>query len=350
MLNTMPLNFWSAVFGLVTVAIFTPIFAAADEPSTAELPVTRVVLFNSGVGFFEHRAEVDGDAKVELKFNVDDINDLLKSMVLQDLGGGKISTVTYGSRDPITKTLKTFAIDLTNNPTLADLLRQVRGEQVDVEAPTKITGIILGVETHKEKVGDNDTVEKEYSEPAHRRRPAERAAGHGGPHQADQRKARRRTAASAGRAGAGPRHGQENRDAQFHGPRQAARAGRLHPGDAPSGRPAIAWCSPTTSSPFLQGWAIVENTTEDDWKDVRADAGQRPADLVRDGPVRAAVRAAAGGRAGVVRRFAAADVLGRIWRRREQHFRSMACKTMQKQAPRHECRSGWIRRHGSICG
>ena len=75
-------------------------------------------MFNSGVGFFEHRGEVEGDAKVDLKFNVDDINDLLKSMVLQDLGGGQISTVTYGSNDPITKTLKTFPIDLTNNPTL----------------------------------------------------------------------------------------------------------------------------------------------------------------------------------------------------------------------------------------
>ncbi len=60
--------------------------------------------------------------------------------------------------------------------------------------------------------------------------------------------------------------------------------------------------------PFLQGWAIVENTTEEDWNDVEPDAGQRPADLVRHGPVSAAVCSAAGGGAGAVRLAAAADV------------------------------------------
>jgi len=117
---------------LMATAFATCVAAAADE-KPSPLPLKKVVLFNSGVGFFEHKADVEGDAKVDLKFNVGDINDLLKSMVLQDLGGGKVSTVTYGSMDPITKTLKTFAIDLTNNPTMADLLRQVRGETVDVD-------------------------------------------------------------------------------------------------------------------------------------------------------------------------------------------------------------------------
>ena len=79
---------------------------AADGPDH-RLPLKKVMLFNSGVGFFEHNADVEGDAQVELKFNVDDINDLLKSMVLQDLDGGRISTVTYGSIDPITRATKT---------------------------------------------------------------------------------------------------------------------------------------------------------------------------------------------------------------------------------------------------
>src|SRR5262245_11786934 len=87
--------------------------AGKPEPKkSAELPLEKVVMFSSGMGFFEHRGEVKGDAQVDLKFNVQDINDLLKSMVLEDEGGGRISTVTYESRDPVTKTLKTFAIDL----------------------------------------------------------------------------------------------------------------------------------------------------------------------------------------------------------------------------------------------
>src|SRR5690348_3369126 len=76
-----------------------PANAAAlfSEPKTQEsVPLKKVLMFTSGVGYFEHQGEVDGNAKVELRFNVDDINDLLKSMILEDRGGGKISTVTYG--------------------------------------------------------------------------------------------------------------------------------------------------------------------------------------------------------------------------------------------------------------
>jgi hypothetical protein len=130
----------AAVYALALLAL--PLSAAdkyAGEPSkpAADVPLERVVLFNSGVGFFDRQGEITGDAAVELKFNVDDINDLLKSMVLQDLGGGHISTVTYGSKDPITKTLKKFAIDLTANPTLGQILNQVRGERVEVSAPSR---------------------------------------------------------------------------------------------------------------------------------------------------------------------------------------------------------------------
>ncbi len=135
--------------------------ARADESHGTTLPLKRVVLFSSGVGFFEHAGKVADDAKVEMKFKVADINDLLKSMVVEDLDGGKVSTVTYGSKDPITKTLKGFSIDLTGNPTLAQLLQQLRGERVVLEAPNELHGVILGVETKKTKHGENDITEIE---------------------------------------------------------------------------------------------------------------------------------------------------------------------------------------------
>ncbi|HEY1785051.1 MAG TPA: hypothetical protein VGG30_05850, partial [Pirellulales bacterium] len=77
--------------------------AAAAAPAST-VPLARVVLFSSGVGFFDRQGQIDGDAAVALKFNTGDINDLLKSLVLEDRGGGQISAVTYGSKDPITKT------------------------------------------------------------------------------------------------------------------------------------------------------------------------------------------------------------------------------------------------------
>ncbi len=133
--------------------------ARAETPRPENLPLRRVVLFSSGVGFFEHAGQVTGDATVEMKFKTADINDLLKSMVVQDLDGGQVSTVTYGSKDPVTKTLKSFSIDLTTNPTLAQLLQQVRGERVVVEAPNELSGVILGVETRRKKVGDDEFID-----------------------------------------------------------------------------------------------------------------------------------------------------------------------------------------------
>ncbi|HEV3137456.1 MAG TPA: hypothetical protein VGZ26_06120, partial [Pirellulales bacterium] len=153
-------GFWA----FVAVALLARPAVAEDEAKKVEtgLPLTKVVMFNSGVGYFEHRGEVEGDAKIDFRFRVDDINDLLKSMILEDRGGGTISTVTYGSRDPITKTLQTFPIDLTTNPTLGQLLDQVRGERVQLDTPA-ISGIVLGVENrYKEINKDHDVIETEY--------------------------------------------------------------------------------------------------------------------------------------------------------------------------------------------
>ncbi|HOM19294.1 MAG TPA: hypothetical protein PLQ00_18325, partial [Thermoguttaceae bacterium] len=83
--------------------------AAAGKPGSANLPLKRIVLFSSGVGFFEHRGELVDDAQVELRFRTENINDLLKSMVVVD-EGGKVSVVTYASKDPISRTLKSFAV------------------------------------------------------------------------------------------------------------------------------------------------------------------------------------------------------------------------------------------------
>src|SRR5262245_63024967 len=144
---------------LLTVTVNpAPAQDAEEAAEKSPVPLEKVVLFNSGVGFFERGGKVEGDARLELKFKSEDVNDLLKSMVLQDLGGGRISTVTYQSRDPVTRTLKTFAIDLTSNPTLAQLLAQIRGERIEVEAANPLTGVIVGLETRKEAVGREQVV------------------------------------------------------------------------------------------------------------------------------------------------------------------------------------------------
>ncbi|HUT57791.1 MAG TPA: hypothetical protein VNA25_08050 [Phycisphaerae bacterium] len=125
---------------------------AQKAKAKAEIPVSRVVLFSSGVGYFEHTGAVEGDASTQLMFKTDQINDILKSMVLMDLDGGTVNSVNYASRDPLVRALRSFAIDLSGDPKMADLLKQLRGAEVEIAAPDKITGKILSIETVKKQL------------------------------------------------------------------------------------------------------------------------------------------------------------------------------------------------------
>lgn len=127
--------------------------AMGKAKPTDSLPVTRITLYRSGVGSFERRGQVSGDASVQLKFNVDQINDILKSMIVLDMGG-RLESVGYGSKDPLARRLSSFGVDISDNPSMAALLTRLRGTNVTVtttEGP--VTGTILGVESREEASG-----------------------------------------------------------------------------------------------------------------------------------------------------------------------------------------------------
>jgi hypothetical protein len=133
-----------------------PVVQQLPAANQTNVPVKAVVLFSSGVGYFEHYGTVNGNGATELRFKTAQINDILKSLVLQDMDGGKVSTVTYPSQDPIEKTLKSFQVDITDNPSLADLLNQLRGAKLTVTKfdGGKISGTVLGVEKKEKVSGD----------------------------------------------------------------------------------------------------------------------------------------------------------------------------------------------------
>jgi hypothetical protein len=246
--------------------------AAAKSAATeakGDVPLSAVVLYNSGVGFFEHRGQVEGDAQIDLRFRVDDINDLLKSMVLQDLGGGHISTVTYASKDPITKTLKTFSIDLTDNPTLAKILSQVRGERIEVEAPGRTQGTIVGIEQRQRRTGKDDEVVtidvlNLLTDDGLKSIPLEQIATI---KLLDERLNQEFKQALAILATS---HATDKKTVtlKFAGEgKRPVRVGYIQ--QAPIWKTSYRLVVKDEGSPLLQGWAIVENSTEEDWNDVR---------------------------------------------------------------------------------
>jgi len=82
---------------------FLPLLAVAGAGALVaqSVPVTKVMLFSSGVGYFEHAGTVRGNSSTELRFKTSQINDILKSIMLQDQDGGRIGTITYPSQDPL---------------------------------------------------------------------------------------------------------------------------------------------------------------------------------------------------------------------------------------------------------
>lgn len=137
-----------------TLAVCAVCLSAAQAPAAEKvvnIPLARVVLFAGGSGYFEHDGTVEGSAATVLSFRVDRLGEILKTLVLKDLGGGRITMVSYGP--PQGAGGKAPAMDLRGAESVADVLARLRGVEVVVLAPDKITGKIAGVETRPAKDG-----------------------------------------------------------------------------------------------------------------------------------------------------------------------------------------------------
>src|SRR5262245_24730839 len=139
--------------------------AVGNAQAAPALPLRNVVLFSSGVGYFQRRGEIEGNARIDLTFQVRDINDLLKSMVVQD-DKGQVGAISCDSLDPVDRTLKSFAVNLTGNPSFHQILNQMRGEKIEVvlqasaaNQPGAATGNVIGVEHRRLPARDNSPLE-----------------------------------------------------------------------------------------------------------------------------------------------------------------------------------------------
>jgi hypothetical protein len=235
-----------------------------------------VVLFSSGVGYFQREGTVEGNTRVDLSFPVQDINDLLKSMVVRDLDGGVISTVSYDSNAPVERTLKSFAINLNGNPAFAQILNQARGEKVEVvlqqassTQPGTLTGTIVGVEQQKQAVG-KDTVEIELlnlwcADGMRSLKMAEvQRVRFLNPVIDSEFKKALETLASS--------HDTQKKAVSISCLGEGKRSVKVgYVVENPIWKTSyrLVLDKDKKEKPFLQGWAVVENPSDEDWRDVR---------------------------------------------------------------------------------
>jgi hypothetical protein len=253
---------------------------AAIQTQAPTLPIRRVVLYSNGVAYFERRGMITGQAEINLPFKQSQVDDVLKSLLVLDLGRGRIGAVSYNSSAPPSARLNeiSFSIEAgtehgdADAPAggLAAVLTQLQGARVIVTTQTQsVRGAILTIEERKSQIDANkppvithllvitsETGELSSFDLAEVR--SVRLLDEGA----------RQDISEFARATASTRR----RDAKTivvtstgEGARELAVSYTIA---APIWKTTYRLVLDDTGKPFFQGWAIVDNVGDEDWADV----------------------------------------------------------------------------------
>ncbi len=108
----------------------------------ADLTLRRVMLSSAGVGYFEYEAEVDGNATLGLDVPLDQVDDVLTSLVVFD-NQGAVGTVELPGRDTTRASFGDvpFGPEALRSP--ADYLNSLQGVEITVQGPRPMEGRIV---------------------------------------------------------------------------------------------------------------------------------------------------------------------------------------------------------------
>lgn len=124
------------------LAFLLPLTALA-----AGLPVKQVVLFKNGVGYFVRSGEIENTGPARLEFRTNDMNDVLKSLTVSSRGGG-VAQVRYDSNEPLARKLADFPFTLKDKLTLSSFLDELKGARVELRfGPESLSGTIVSART-----------------------------------------------------------------------------------------------------------------------------------------------------------------------------------------------------------
>ena len=133
------------------------------------VPLKNVTLYSSGVAYYEHEGEASGASRIDLSFTPEQINDVLKSLIVSASAAKNIS-IAYQSEDALRKILESLSVNLSEVSDLADILYAQRGAEIEVatgeKAAEKIVGKILTVDRRERETG-GDTLSLLTSDGVH---------------------------------------------------------------------------------------------------------------------------------------------------------------------------------------
>lgn len=134
---------------------------AAAAAFCADLPVTGVILYKNGIGYFVRSGELKPGEPAALHFKAEEMNDVLKSLTIVDGGGGRISGLRYDSSEPLATKLSAFPFQLNDRQPLSALLDQLRGARVEMKTgPETLSGILMSA---REVLGGDNTPQREQA-------------------------------------------------------------------------------------------------------------------------------------------------------------------------------------------
>ena len=134
------------------------LFVCAVSTRAAELPVRTVVLYKHGVGYFERSGALGPGESARLDFKADEMNDVLKSLTINDQGG-KVTGLRYDSSVPLDQKLTEFPFHINNGEPLSAVIDQLKGARIEMEfGQQKTAGAIVSARL---VAGDKDRPERE---------------------------------------------------------------------------------------------------------------------------------------------------------------------------------------------
>jgi hypothetical protein len=129
----------------VLIVAWMIVLALPSLALAQDLTLKRVMLSSGGLGYFEYEASVDGDATLRLTVPLDQVDDVLKSLVVYD-DKGSVGGLSLPGREPLKQAFKDLPFDEHSLESPAALLTALRGAEVSVGGSRALSGRIVSVE------------------------------------------------------------------------------------------------------------------------------------------------------------------------------------------------------------